>query len=259
VTARGAALDGSDGALTVEGWPNARDETEEFDQIGSGHVQESEEERDPVLEHFDAQQLVGGLPPAVQAAPSDSYRRKRRVRRLTAFAVVALILIVAIVVAVFVVASWSEEVYSFEAEEGEIRGPMSIEGDAAASNGQFVTSRESEDGSVTIGPFSVEGGDYVVEACGAARGSTPSGSDSMYVSVDGGETRHVWDFFEDQTLIPINWACEVISARCGGTFDVHECNPLRFSLEPGAHTLKFETRERDFALDRITVRRIGPD
>ena len=93
-----------------------------------------------------------------------------------------------------------------------------------------------------------------MEACGAARGSNPPGNDSMYVSVDGGEIRYLWDFFEDQALIPTNWACELISARCGGTFDVHECDPLRFTLEPGEHNLTFETRDRDFALDWITVR-----
>jgi hypothetical protein len=168
-----------------------------------------------------------------------------------------LILIGAVVATVFL-AGRREEVYTFEAEEGEIRAPMSIERDAAASNGEFVTSHEGEEGSVTVGPFSVEGGDYVVEACGAARGSSPAGSDSMYVSVDGGESRYVWDFFEDQPVIPTNWACEVISARCGGTFDVHECNPLRFTLEPGAHTLTFETRDPDSALDRITVRQADP-
>jgi hypothetical protein len=143
------------------------------------------------------------------------------------------------------------EAYPAEAEEGLINPPMSVEEDPAASGGKYVSSPTREEGAVTLGPFLLDGGKYVIEACGAARDFS---SDSMYVTVDHLDARYYWDFFEDVNFPQTEWACELVSARCDGTFESHQCDPLVLTLEAGRHTFTFEAIEPYFALDRVEIR-----
>lgn len=76
----------------------------------------------------------------------------------------------------------------------------------------------------------------------------------MWVKLDGTDRRYYWDFFEHVNYSPTDWACELVSARCDGTFDNHGCDPVRLELESGQYTITFETLEPDFALDRIQLR-----
>lgn len=142
---------------------------------------------------------------------------------------------------------------SIEVESGVLEPPMAVFEDPTASGGFYVSSATRERGSVTLGPFEVPAGLYVIEACARPLGSNPAASDSVFVRSDADPNRYWWDFFEDTPGLPDEWSCEVISARCGGTFDSHNCDPLQFDWDAGEHTITFETLEADFGLDRLTL------
>jgi hypothetical protein len=44
-----------------------------------------------------------------------------------------------------------------------------------------------------------------------------------------------------------------VSARCGGDFDTHLCDPLTFELESGEHQLSFLTLEPGSKLDMVVI------
>ena len=145
----------------------------------------------------------------------------------------------------------SAEQYVFEAESGTLVSPMGIGSDPAASGGRFVVSPERELGEVHLA-LALEGGVYVVWARAAAGSEEPARSDSFFVAVDGGDSYH-WDLFHRTGNPPTNFTWERVSARCGGDFETHLCDPLRFELESGEHRIAFLTLEPGSKLDMVLI------
>jgi hypothetical protein len=73
-----------------------------------------------------------------------------------------------------------------------------------------------------------------------------SGSNSFFVSVDGGEYL-TWHVMETST-----WAWDVVSVRNWDSVK-DTANPMRYTLSKGPHTLVIKLREDATMLDQITI------
>jgi hypothetical protein len=127
-----------------------------------------------------------------------------------------------------------------EAESGTISSPMAVALDPKASNGRFIYSSRSEQGTVTIRFEVTEGASYLVW-CRVL--SPDSSTDSFYVSIDGGPegiyptALNTWSS---------QWQWTRINEAAGGA-------PRLFQLGAGAHTLTFRSREASTLLDAVYV------
>jgi hypothetical protein len=191
------------------------------------------------------------------AAPEEralSGKMQRGTRRPMAWTAVT-VAIAAVVVTAAIVLKGDDpglvEQYVIEAESGTLSSPMGIGSDPSASGGRFVVSPERESGAVQL-TLALEGGVYVVWARAAAGSDEPARSDSFFVEFDGGDSYH-WDLFHKTGNPPTNWTWERVSARCGGDFDTHLCDPLTFELESGEHQLSFLTLEPGSKLDMVVI------
>lgn len=144
-----------------------------------------------------------------------------------------------------------------EAEAGIITEPMALQADAGASGNVYVSSpeagSESDDlgGWATVGFRIEEPGIYEVWGRVSVDEDRPTGSDSMFVTLDEG-AEDVWDFFEDDPGYR-GWSWDLISLRCGGAFDAHRCNPWLTTLDQGDHVLAFRNRDPGSRLDALWI------
>jgi hypothetical protein len=133
----------------------------------------------------------------------------------------------------------AQSVY-LEAESGTISSPMAVALDPKASNGRFIYSSRSEQGTVTM-RFDVTEADRYTVWCRVL--SADSSTDSFYVSVDGGPE-------EIYRTALNNWSSQWQWTRI--TDDAAGA-PRQFALGAGAHTLTFRSREASTLLDAIYV------
>ena len=120
-----------------------------------------------------------------------------------------------------------------EAESGQITSPMVVGSDAAASNGLYVYSTASYDGTVSFG-FSVDtGGNYYIWTRAMGVGW---GNNSFFVAIDGNESS------DEITQVDGQWAWKWQEA---------DYNP--FWISAGSHTLHFRGREALARLDIVLI------
>lgn len=135
-----------------------------------------------------------------------------------------------------------------EAEEGNIELPMTVAFDNAASNGKYVHTPDGGQGVTGQGWVDITvslpcDDNYVV--WGRARGIN-SGSNSFYVSVDGG-TESLWDIVEPPSALPPEgWTWDRVADRDGA-------DPVVYTLSAGDHAFRFRTREDGSRLDVIEI------
>jgi hypothetical protein len=133
-----------------------------------------------------------------------------------------------------------------EAEAGVVVAPMAIAGDANASGGQYVATQTDSAGSVSFAVTVPATGSYYVWAKIL---SLDAGSDSFYVSLDGGPT-DVYDTAEK--LWSSSWQWTRVNGR-GSTGQPLSLNPRIFTTTAGTHTLTFGGRDPNTRLDQILV------
>jgi hypothetical protein len=127
-----------------------------------------------------------------------------------------------------------------EAESGTLQSPMAVAADSKASNGRFIYSSRSEQGTVTM-RFDVAEPDGYMVWCRVL--SADSSTDSFYVSVDGGPE-------EIYRTAPNSWSSQWQWTRMN---DENTGAPRVFALGAGAHTLTFRSRESSTLLDAVYV------
>lgn len=127
-----------------------------------------------------------------------------------------------------------------EAESGTLSSPMIVATDPKASNGRFIYSSRSEQGTVTM-RFDVTETDSYLVWCRVL--SADSSTDSFYVSVDGGPE-------EIYRTALNNWSSQWQWTRID---DETTGAPRLFTLGTGAHTLTFRGRESSTLLDAVYV------
>jgi len=127
-----------------------------------------------------------------------------------------------------------------EAESGTLSSPMAVALDPKASNGRFIYSSRSEQGTVTM-RFDVTEADNYMVWCRVL--SADSSTDSFYVSVDGGSE-------EIYRTAPNSWSAQWQWTRVN---DETTGAPRLFPLGPGSHTLTFRSRESSTLLDAVYV------
>jgi hypothetical protein len=127
-----------------------------------------------------------------------------------------------------------------EAELGTLSSPMAVALDPHASNGRFIYSSRSEQGTVTM-RFDVSEADNYMVWCRVL--SVDSSTDSFYVSVDGGPE-------EIYRTAPNSWSVQWQWTRVN---DEATGVARLFPLGIGAHTLTFRSRESSTLLDAVYV------
>ena len=127
-----------------------------------------------------------------------------------------------------------------EAESGTLSSPMAVALDPKASNGRFIYSSRSEQGTVTM-RFNVTDADSYIVWCRVL--SVDSGTDSFYVSVDGRPE-------EIYRTAPNSWSSQWQWTRID---DGSTSTPRLFTLGTGAHSLTFRSREASTLLDAVYV------
>ena len=127
-----------------------------------------------------------------------------------------------------------------EAEAGTVSSPMLVGTDPEASNGRYIYSSRSEQGTVTIQFDLVESDTYLVW-CRVL--SIDAGTDSFYVSLDGGPE-------EIYRTAPNSWSAQWQWTRID---DETTGIPRAFGLGVGSHTLTFRSREASTLLDAVYV------
>jgi len=127
-----------------------------------------------------------------------------------------------------------------EAESGAVSAPMGLFNDGAASGLAFVSPTQDNTGTARYQITVNQDDDYIVW-CRIR--SPDAGTDSFFVSVDGG-TEDVFD--TALALQSSSWQWVQINGRTAG-------NPRRFSLTRGTHTLTFRSREAYTGLDAFYV------
>jgi len=127
---------------------------------------------------------------------------------------------------------------------------MAISSDQNASGGEYIATAAEESGAATFAINIPTAGEYVVW-CKIR--STNAGSDSVYVSADGGAE----DVYDTAQNGPTNlWQWAVVNGR-GGTnvpySTVSPISPRVFSFTAGQHTVTFRGREANTAFDQLLV------
>jgi len=138
----------------------------------------------------------------------------------------------------------------FEAEKGELAGPMQTLKDEKVSNGKHIVVALGTTGAARASyTFSAPcTGEYIVWC----RVWGPnSSSDSFYVSVDGGAE----DIFDiDEKNRTKKWRWSVLNGRgVGGRQRPASIEPLVLYLSKGEHTILFRGREANACLDRLII------
>ncbi|MEO8428093.1 MAG: choice-of-anchor Q domain-containing protein [Verrucomicrobiota bacterium] len=132
-----------------------------------------------------------------------------------------------------------------EAESGTLTSPMTVAADPLASGGRYVSSPGNGLGSMSYTVNISAPGQYVIW-CHVLASS--SAHDSFFVSTDGG-AEDVYDVAEGTWSSLWQWSR--INGRAGGPSLT--LNPRIFTLNAGAHTLRFRARDPDTRLDRLVV------
>ena len=130
---------------------------------------------------------------------------------------------------------------AIEAESATLVSPMAISTDQNASGGKYIASTADELGTATFAIDIPVAGDYVVW-CNVVW--TGRGTDSTYVSVDGG-AEDIYTTIDGPWSTAWQWTV-VNGFNAGGATRV-------FSLSPGRHNLVFRSREANTALDQLLV------
>jgi hypothetical protein len=133
-----------------------------------------------------------------------------------------------------------------EAEAGAIVAPMAVSADALASSSQYLATPTDSAGSVTFTVTVPATGSYYVWAKIL---SVDAGSDSFYVSADGGPI-DVYDTAEGRWSG--NWQWTKVNGR-GSTGQALTLNPRVFTLAPGPHTFTFGGRDPNTKLDQVLI------
>ncbi|MEU1972338.1 hypothetical protein ABZ477_11815 [Microbacterium sp. NPDC019599] len=148
----------------------------------------------------------------------------------------------------------SVDVLRFEAEDASLVETIAARSDPTASGGAYI-SAASDRGAARF-EFDASGGTYVVWA----RVSQPEPADptrtdfnDSFVVVMDGSTPDIWDYFEGEGVVHKQWTWDRISLRCGGTFELHYCDPWEVTLTPGEHTLVLNAREADARVDVVVI------
>jgi hypothetical protein len=127
-----------------------------------------------------------------------------------------------------------------EAESGTVNAPMNLFNDGGASGQSFVSPTQADTGTARY-QITVNQDDEYFVWCRVR--SPDAGTDSFFVSVDGG----VEDVFDTAlTLQTSDWQWVLVNGRTLG-------NPRRFTLARGTHALTFRSREAFTGLDAFYV------
>lgn len=139
-----------------------------------------------------------------------------------------------------------------QAEDQILTPPMVARTDLAADGSAFVSTDEPDAGVVRFDFEVTQAGRYFIWA--RVLSAEPLKShDSIAVRLNNEEV-DVWDFFEEDIDGRVGWQWDLISTRCGGSFETHLCDPLRPNLDSArTHTLALSGREAASALDVIVV------
>ena len=130
---------------------------------------------------------------------------------------------------------------AIEGESATLVSPMAIASDANASGGKYISSTANESGTATFTIDVPVAGDYVVW-CKVLW--PDSGTDSIYVSVDGGAE----DIYTTVTgTWSTTWQWAAVNGFNAGTY------PRIFTLSAGRHSLVFRGREADAGIDQLVV------
>ena len=130
--------------------------------------------------------------------------------------------------------------FYLEAELGMLSSPMAVALDPQASNGRFIYSSRSEQGTVTM-RFDVSEADNYMVWCRVL--SADSSTDSFYVSVDGGPEEI---YRTAQNTWSAQWQWTRVNDDATGIARL-------FPLGAGTHTLTFRSRESSTLLDAVYV------
>lgn len=146
------------------------------------------------------------------------------------------------------------ETVVLQAEDQVLTPPMAARTDLTAEGSAYVSTEVANEGVVRFDFDVAQEERYFVWA----RVSSPEpwlNNNSFAVRLDDGEV-DVWDFFEsaEDDDVLVGWKWDLISTRCGGSFDTHLCDPFRPNLESTrSHTLALSGRESFSAVDVIVV------
>ncbi len=139
-----------------------------------------------------------------------------------------------------------------QAEDQVLTPPMVAGTDLDAEGSAFVSTSQTNAGVVRF-DFDVAQSDRYVIWARVSSAEPQDSSDSIAVRLDDEEV-DVWDFFEDDDETRLGWHWDLISTRCGGSFETHLCDPLRPNLDAGrTHTLALSGREPNSGVDVIVV------
>src|SRR6185503_8038253 len=130
---------------------------------------------------------------------------------------------------------------AIEAESGALVYPMSAYSDPSASGGNFITSDANDTGAATFTINIPVAGTYVVW-CKVL--SPDTGTDSVYVSADGGT-----EFIYATALNTLSsaWQWTAVNAAYDGI------DPMTFQFGAGTHTIVLRGREAFTGLDQLLV------
>lgn len=144
------------------------------------------------------------------------------------------------------------ETLVLQAEDQVLVAPMAAQTDPTADGSAFVSTTEPNAGVMRFDFEVSQPGLYSIWVR-VVSPQPQSNSDSFAVRLDD-EQVDVWDFFEDDAELRSGWNWDRISLRCGGSFDVHLCDPLRVNLDTGrTHSLALLGREAFSGIDVLVV------
>lgn len=144
-----------------------------------------------------------------------------------------------------------------EAEDGRLVATLAALSDATASGGAYIAAAEDESGTARFEFDVAKAGTYRIWA----RVSQPEAADPAHefdandtfrLSLDS-SAPDIWDFHEGEDRLYLDWTWELISLRCGGDFQKHNCVPFETELEAGPHVLVLTGREADARLDALVI------
>jgi hypothetical protein len=136
----------------------------------------------------------------------------------------------------------SPVILNIEAESGFFTAPFQM---LSVGGTYYISSTLAEAGSIRFIVNIPAAGTYVIWGRVLA---PSSGSDSFYVSVDGGP-EDIYDTAEGTWSSQWQWSR--VNGRAGGA--PLTLNPRTFALAPGAHTLTFRGREANTTLDKLII------
>src|SRR4030042_1594917 len=142
-----------------------------------------------------------------------------------------------------------------EAESGTLASPMQAGINSSASEGKYVYTPTSEQGSASY-TFQISSpGKYRMEASVLTPYPTPDGHNSFYLGLDS-ESAKGNDTYTYDTLETASFAWDNVSLRGpSGNVTWSQYDPMLWDLTQGTHTFTFYGREANTWLDQIILRK----